>query len=176
MTTRECVCPFPFLTIHQLHFLFAKPSGKILLCNGCGIRWRRTKGKEEGKRIRPGPKRAHQSAGPPDAAELHKQSVILSIKKSCASSSSSILSSPPRKTVDGFPRSHDKTGRTERCPKMDLKNLLCASISQMSPKGAKSGESTVFSGRTNVHLSQIRIDNLINYCDESKAGARSSAT
>lgn len=152
-------------------------TGKILLCNGCGIRWRRTSGKERKKRIKPGPKRAGESPSSSSAAaELGGKSVLPSIRKCFTSSSSttsnSLYNTPPGQYVDGIRRGR----RTSpSCAKMDLKHLLCAtSVGGAAGLGAGeegrgSKERSRLPSRTrSAESSQIgiRIDDLVNDGEE----------
>lgn len=94
-------------------------TGTILLCNGCGIRWRRVSG-PEGRRIRPGPKST--AAGVPLNAQVGTGSPFKpGQERGSGALSNSSLCTPPKKSR----KHHARTERVEPNSKMALKHLLC---------------------------------------------------
>lgn len=94
-------------------------TGKILLCNGCGIRWRRVSGPES-RRIRPGPKST--AAGVPLNAPVGTGSPFKPGQERWSGAlSNSSLCTPPKKSS----KHHARTERVESNSKMALKHLLC---------------------------------------------------
>lgn len=114
-------------------------SGKVLLCNACGIRWKRKHQIAGCKKLKPGPKRArHTSTSssiqtinlqPSLSTILRTQSLTSVIRKNVSSTSSVTDYIPmPRKMVYGgaVEQTIARPSGLPSCAKMALGSLICS--------------------------------------------------
>lgn len=148
-------------------------SGKVLLCNACGIRWKRKNKPVDKKRLKPGPKRAphahpplrtlgHTSPSliqPSLSATLHNPSNTSLIQKNFSTSSSV---TDPRIEAYGL-NSHQQTSTHS---KMDLALLLSPQQNEPFPGRGKGKTRPVVRGHT-ARTSPISISSLLNFADDS---------
>lgn len=167
-------------------------SGKVLLCNACGIRWKRKNRTTDRRRLKPGPKRVRQCSTssttalyraplpcilqPSLSSMFYKPSMYPMIKTNISSSSTI---TDPRGDMVLKPRPSDlsqqksKGGYSRSCSKMDLDRLVCPTnaCSVVKPQ-----ETAPLRPPHSAHSSPISISNLLNFADEDGINTVCSTT
>lgn len=174
-------------------------SGKVLLCNACGIRWKRKNRTADKRKLKPGPKRTRQCATStassrnsyhgslphntqpivqqPSLFSMFYRPTMYSVLKPNVSSTSTITDARTERRNDSSQGSHIQqqasSSRTWSSSKMDIGSLMCPtnSTATMRPDVRKERRST-----SNSHSSPISIRNLLNFADDDGASTVSSMT
>lgn len=169
---------FYFLTLLTLLIpKWTEHLGKVLLCNACGIRWKRKNQTAGRRKLKPGPKRMRQlgmlssisksepcTLQPSLASTFRSSNTKSLINKNLFSSSATGIKAEPylQAEFDWFNKGfYHRT--LPPCRKMDLGQLLLPTEVPVKKRlytdcGDKTGSKTKFS--------PISINNLLNYADD----------
>lgn len=188
---------FPKLTSNCSSYLsLLQTKGKVLLCNACGIRWKRKNRTTDKRRLKPGPKRSRQCSTttcpspnymssfrpvvqPNMDVMFYKQSLpgMYSPNGSNLSSSSTITDPRLETASMGAKRYYQQQHSTEEyrrpCSKMNVHSL----VSPTNAHPRSSPDSTTFSKKKHArHSSPISIKNLLNCADEDGSNTAYSSS